>query len=68
MGAGITFRKKYHAFGGSRWIHECFRGFATFFVDFVDSPSDDIYVVVYIQKTDQLIDPKRQRDILSIHT
>lgn len=52
MGEGISFRKKFLAFGGSRWINDCFPGFATFFVDFVDSPSDDIYFGVFIQKTD----------------
>ena len=68
MGEGISFRKKFLAFGGSRWINDCFPGFATFFVDFVDSPSDDIYLGVFIQKTDLFFDAIRQRDIVCIHT
>ena len=68
MGEGISFRKKFLAFGGSRWINDCFPGFATFFVDFVDSPSDDIYFGVFIQKTDLFLDEIGIRDIVCIHT
>ena len=68
MGEGISFRKKFLAFGGSRWINDCFPGFATFFVDFVDNTSTDINIEVFNQKTDILFDAIHQRDNICIHT